>query len=206
MENKLSTPQITTLKAELRIVQIGNKQMTISVFKQLYEELCYDDNYRIIYPIWGKVNREEAIYCIFQKGNELRKMKLPEMFRLLDFYRLFTINVIEDNPVSMGNHEFYFGCLYEIKNGKSIAEILNSRSASSGGEKIYTRFLSYPHEYRIEYGDLSGKENASKIHSLFTKEELELMQIELRVFNSVIEAQRKMVADLNASPQLFIAV
>lgn len=81
MENKVTMPLISTLVAEIRIVKIGNKQMTISVFNQLYEEYCFDLEWNILYPIWGKVKRDYSIeYVIFQKGSDLRKMELPNLF------------------------------------------------------------------------------------------------------------------------------
>lgn len=55
----LHTPRISTLTIEVSVIKIGNNKMTLSVFDQLYQESPLDDNEKIIYPVWGKVNRSE---------------------------------------------------------------------------------------------------------------------------------------------------
>lgn len=77
MENKIVSPQISTLIAEINIIKIGNKQMTVSVFKQLYEQPFYDDNFNIIYPIWGIVKREGSYFVVFQVDSQLFKYIHP---------------------------------------------------------------------------------------------------------------------------------
>lgn len=81
----IAQPIIETITAEISVVKIGNKQMTISVFNQLYEEEAWDKSYNILYPIWGKTNRDKE-YVIFQKGTELRKCVIPEIVQSLDYF------------------------------------------------------------------------------------------------------------------------
>ena len=88
MSNKIEIPGIATLKVELRVVRIGNKQMTKAVFNQLYEERIYDDKFNIIYPIWGKVFDGNE-YIIFQKNNELRRMRIPSIERFMHKHNLY---------------------------------------------------------------------------------------------------------------------
>lgn len=95
MTTKLNNPTIETITAEISIVRIGNKQMTISVFNQLYEEKCWDEYYNVIYPVWGKTNRERE-YIIFQKDNELRKCELPKKIKMRN-YGLFFWDFVSEN-------------------------------------------------------------------------------------------------------------
>lgn len=85
MNTDLKQPHITTLTIEVSVVKIGNNKMTLSVFDQLYSSKPYDDFYKIIYPIWGKVKRPEYEYVIFQKDNELRKMMIPDKKDIFSF-------------------------------------------------------------------------------------------------------------------------
>lgn len=102
MSNIISTPSISTILAELHVIQIGKKQMTISVFNQLYEsDKCYDDDLNIIYPIWGKINREIE-WVIFQKNNELRKQEMP-LRRKPQMYNYIFAKYIKDNHESRLN-------------------------------------------------------------------------------------------------------
>jgi hypothetical protein len=80
MKNKILTPQISTLIAELKIIKIGNKKMTISVFNQIQEKSCIEGYYEIGYPVWGWVLRDNYKWIIFQIGKELRKMRMPVKF------------------------------------------------------------------------------------------------------------------------------
>jgi hypothetical protein len=86
MGTKISQPTVETITAELFVVKIGNKQMTISVFNQLYCEDCWDEEWNLVYPIWGKINRDGE-YVIFQKGNDLRKCEMPKKWGKLNFSR-----------------------------------------------------------------------------------------------------------------------
>lgn len=81
----LHTPRISTLTIEVSVIKIGNNKMTLSVFDQLYQESPLDDNEKIIYPVWGKVNRSGDDYAIFIKNNELRKFLIPRKRHIKTF-------------------------------------------------------------------------------------------------------------------------
>ena len=107
MANKISQPTVATITAELNVVKIGNKQMTVSVYNQLYIENCWDKEYNILYPVWGKTNRDGE-FVIFQKGNELRKCKIPSKWGKLNFNN-HLIHYIKENreyfnkPISLND-------------------------------------------------------------------------------------------------------
>jgi hypothetical protein len=106
MKNKIATPQISTLRVDIRIIQIGNKQMTINVFKQLYEKKCWDNKFNIIYPIWGKVYYKDFEYVIFQEGNELRKIRIPSIDLVKDS-RFSSSDWIERQDIKVWWHYYY---------------------------------------------------------------------------------------------------
>lgn len=76
---------ITTATIEVKILQIGNRQFTLSVYDQLLEEPIIDpETGKLCGTPWGWVNRHtdckeisklnvEHLHIIWQKGNELRK-------------------------------------------------------------------------------------------------------------------------------------
>jgi hypothetical protein len=47
MPDQLNKPIITISLLEIFVLRVGNKQMTISVFNQLYEEKPFDENFEI---------------------------------------------------------------------------------------------------------------------------------------------------------------
>lgn len=85
MNNVIQQPRVSTMTVEISVIKIGNNKMTLSVFDQLYTGKPYDEYFKIIYPIWGKVNRSGDDYVIFQINNELRKIKIPRELDLYDF-------------------------------------------------------------------------------------------------------------------------
>ncbi len=182
MKTKISKPTVETITAEINVVKIGNKQMTISVFNQLYIEKCWDDEYNILYPVWGKIKRDSE-YIIFQKNNELRKCEIPKKQKI-EFYE-FAYDFIQKyknlikQPVSYFTNPFFqeLNLLYNLSHGydKSLSWVRTI-------EKV-----------KIAYSVLDEK---------LKKECDEQFQSK----NWLIEKQNKMVFDLNNSRQLFIAI
>lgn len=82
-EGMIESPKVESLTISVNVIRIGNKQMTLSVFNQIFEENPFDENNNIIYNIWGKINygkkdyETSRIWVIFQKGDGLRKYGLP---------------------------------------------------------------------------------------------------------------------------------
>ncbi|MGH2496553.1 MAG: hypothetical protein ACRDIV_17785 [Ktedonobacteraceae bacterium] len=86
-EKKLTASEVAikTAVIEVKVLQIGNRQFTLSVFDQLEEEPVIDpDTGKLCGTAWGRVNRHtnckeltkrdlEHLHIIWQKGNELRK-------------------------------------------------------------------------------------------------------------------------------------
>lgn len=209
MKNKLSTPQISTLMAEIRILKIGNKQMTISVFKQLYESSCYDEKYNILFPIWGKVKREDNEFVIFQKGSELNKMIIPKKQKVYSF-----------------EYSFYacFSDHYHTEYGhiiNSIDEILNKSNQNDFFNGRYKeKYLFKDNE--VKWFNSKMPNNQQEVHlynfknendviellklNLFSEAEISKIKNEYRIERSLVEAQHKMIDELNNAQQLFIAV
>ena len=176
MKTIISKPTVETITAEINVVKIGNKQMTISVFNQLYTEKCWDDEYNILYPVWGKILRDSE-YIIFQKNNELRKCEIPKNLKIDFFYHACDFIQSKSKIIEYPNFnndrykELY--SLYMISHGKNI--------------------MDWWTHVKIAYSALDEK---------LKKECDEYCQSKIWL----IEKQNKMVFDLKNSRQLFIAI
>lgn len=80
MGEDLNEPTINIRPMEISVLRVGNKQMTISVFNQLYEEKPFDQNFNIHAELWGKVNRNDS-YLIFKTTAGIRKYNIREFDR-----------------------------------------------------------------------------------------------------------------------------
>lgn len=83
-DKKLTTDNVTvsTATIEVKVMKIGNRQVTLAVFRQLPEEpIIYPDTGELCGIPWGRVNYHvdcEAIkfshlHVVWQKGSELRR-------------------------------------------------------------------------------------------------------------------------------------
>jgi len=200
-ETKLASPQITTLMAEINVVKIGNKQMTISVFNQLYEEKCFDENFNILYPIWGRVNREIE-YVIFQKGSDLRKMPMPKKGPLYSFETSFVGNI------SVGNYGTHIRInikdimMNDADRHKRILEAQREAQRVSNSEAPAFSWYKIVNDYIKN----DGLKLVNDALLLFTEEELKKIKEDYRINRAKQEIYNQMVKELQNSPQLFIAV
>lgn len=181
MSIKLSSPKVDTVLSEIDVVKIGGKQMTISVYNQLYQEQCWDKDYNILYDILGKINRNGE-FVIFQKGNVLRKCKIPKKEKPLTAKEAF-IKLIKDNESVMK-----YGV--EMSPDKQIMKkILNLQLFEITNKHIEILMNGIKKSPRIKT-DILG--------SLFEKKHDE------HLFK--VEKQNKMVDELQNTKQLFIAL
>lgn len=181
MGTKILEPTITTVTAELFVVKIGNKQMTISVYNQLYMEDCWDKEYNIMYPVWGKINRDNE-YVIFQKGNELRKCELPSKWKD-SIYDEFCLRFIQNNF-------------------STILSTLPQSNLTKEKEEALRMFriVIYHH------GSSFYKEGIEKATSFLDESFLAKLKKEFREESCLTTMQQKMVNELHNSRQLFISV
>ncbi len=84
MENNIKEPKITTMSIDVKVIRIGNKQMTKAVFNQLYTERLWDDDFNVLFPIWGKVHDGDLEYAIFQKEDSLKKARIDFVSKTLN--------------------------------------------------------------------------------------------------------------------------
>ncbi len=79
---------ISTLAVELKAIHINSKQMTLSVFRQIQEENCFDENFNLLGLAWGTVNyywdkcpqdNESVLHIVWQKGDELRRCRFGDI-------------------------------------------------------------------------------------------------------------------------------
>lgn len=218
-KTKLNQPHVNTLMAEINIVKIGNKQMTISVFNQLYEEDCYDEDSNIIYPIWGKVKRE-AEWVIFQKGNDLRKCLIPGIITINSFEREVRVNLIHGSSSLIDEGIFDIikqtDKILNHKKGYNIPRIWNGETLK---HEIDTREISLEEAnewlaidkplqilnsgYRNNEIDNEG---IKTLFNLLSKKDIYELKNNYVINRSHKEAWNKMVSELNNSKQIFIAV
>jgi len=187
MKANYEQPTITTVSIEVKVLRIGNKQMTLSVFDQLYEESpcdSYEDElYEIAHPIWGKVRRKDENFVIFEKNGELRKYKMWGREQVYSFEGAvyFTVTRQLDHYDS----DFFFPDwkkLYDLK----------------------THSRNLPDSF---YYDSYGKANRVKwFLSQLTEEELTSMQDQFNKALSSTNAWNNFQDILSKSEQIFIAV
>lgn len=178
MANKISQPTVATITAELNVVKIGNKQMTVSVYNQLYIENCWDKEYNILYPIWGKTNRDGE-FVIFQKGNELRKCRIPTKWGKLNFDS-HLIRYIKTNreyfakPIPMNDPNW--------KQLNSLYEITYLHIDSIDDKKLNAALSVMDEKIKKEHQEIFKRDNWMN------------------------EKREKMINELLSSRQLFIAI
>ncbi|GHO49766.1 hypothetical protein [Ktedonospora formicarum] len=84
IQQKLTTSDvlIKQVAIEVKVLKIGNHQVTLSVFRQLKQEDIFDaDTGELLGTPWGTVNyhvdcediKGEHLHVVWQKGNELRR-------------------------------------------------------------------------------------------------------------------------------------
>ena len=199
MKNEIKSPTISTLVAELRVVRIGNKQMTKAVFNQLYASNPYDNNYDIIFPIWGKVkgdwNPYEGKfieYIIFQKGEDLNKFKIPNP---------------KDNPKSIKEFLYYdwlnrdwFYKSYKTLYSRTVLQITEERELHLG------KIITDPDHYSRDETSLLRDFVYDFAKTHFPNDDWKIFENDFTKYHSAIIAYNKMVKTLQNAPQLFIAV
>jgi hypothetical protein len=190
MTSKITTPTVATITAELNVVKIGNKQMTISVFNQLYQENCWDEEYNILYPIWGKTNRDGQ-YVIFQKGTELRKSEIPR----------------QANPLRFIDHFLDF---LQSKNLEIATTRLNENSFI---KDCWERYDLNTYKLKIQkistWADRKYLVDEDIVNRVILNMDNELKKEHQELFNKALwlsQKRVKMIESLHNSQQLFIAI
>lgn len=191
MKNKIKSPTISTLVAELRVVRIGNKQMTKAVFNQLYASKPHDDNYNIVYPIWGKV-KLEGEWVIFQNGNDLNKFYIPKPH--------------EGNPYNETDYlynmylstKWFIEAYKHINNGSSILNIDDEEFDVRDCRDYAGCKRDVPDKIKDFIYSFCSQHFSPDTSKDFNKDFFE--------YSSKFIAYNKMVEALQNAPQLFIAV
>lgn len=156
--------------------------MTISVFNQLYTEKCWDDEYNILYPIWGKANREEE-YVIFQKGNELRKCTIPPKLRKIQFVESFIDYVQSKKDLFLFSSDMNYDKDPKLDYKNALAKIAHCRFRSTIKQDDFDKAYEFlDSKYKTEHQKLFERDNWE------------------------VEKQNKMVEQLQLVRQLFIAI
>jgi hypothetical protein len=195
METILNQPRISTLMVEIKVIKIGNSKMTLSVFDQLYYDFPYNDDSKIIYPVWGKVHRSSDNYVIFIKNNELRKHIIPSKRH----FQTFEIAVHYSTDGNEG-----------VWHLKTVQKIYKEK-------KKWWDTMSY--EDKVEFFKKTGSgnywsgfpfettsTNVKKFLDELTEEERDQVIDEYNTCVKNCKTYNDMIDQLNAANQLFIAV
>jgi hypothetical protein len=194
---------VSTLSVEIKAIHINNRQLTLSIFKQIPEESILDANYEIKGVVWGRVNyfwkdaeqkRDSTIHIVWSNGSELRRSRVTK-WPLEEFY---------------GQTKFY----HYSDNKKDIESYINILKEKS------STFVPHPISYLeekhgVHYGYVYGDEEKLKresVHKVFIESaRLDLIEQEKKILleKAIGEANYKKNSDayqvfLN-SPQLYIA-
>ncbi len=102
MANEVNDATLKIQPMEISVLKVGNKQMTISVFNQLYEEKPYNQEFEIVAELWGKVNRGDD-FVVFKTERGVRK------FNCKHYYRELPANALgESIAKALDNNEHSF--------------------------------------------------------------------------------------------------
>lgn len=91
---------ISTLSVELKAIHVNAKQMTLSVFRQIQEEKCFDENFDLLGNAWGTINyfwdkcpqdNDTVLHIVWQKGDELRRYRFGNAQTDKDIIFSFTL-------------------------------------------------------------------------------------------------------------------
>lgn len=206
MATKISSPIISTLMAELNVVKIGNKQMTISVFNQLYTDKCYDDDFNILYPIWGKVKREEE-WIIFQKGNDLRKQRMPSMIKCSQYKDVCKSVIVENKNLILSTETIKKKDEEYKKLNNDRLSITKQIEAMNNQQKFMETNKNYAMLHRILYASYSPQKEELDLALTIIEEKL-LNNINDECRNRLAKEKKgyEMMSELHNSKQLFIAI
>lgn len=112
-----SDVSINTASIEVKVMKIGNRQVTLAVFRQLPDEQIINPKTGMIEGIaWGKVNyhpdeceeASEHLHVVWQKGNELRRATV---------YRDWSKQCALLNPVYTYAKAYVYACLLDGEPG-----------------------------------------------------------------------------------------
>lgn len=79
MTIQVKQANLETVSVQIRVLKVGSRQMTLSVFRQLDEESVFDEwTGRLKGSLWGRVNytwpgHDNCIHLVWQYGDELRR-------------------------------------------------------------------------------------------------------------------------------------
>ena len=62
----------------LDVVKVNNRRMTVSLFKQLYEQKPFNDEYELLYNLRGKVRHLGKEYVVFSTPAGIRKFDISK--------------------------------------------------------------------------------------------------------------------------------
>lgn len=133
---------IHMMTVNIKTMQINNKQVTLSTFRQLKEESVVKENLSLRGALWGTVRyrwKDTPDWCshylVWQLGDELRRMSIPSVakYREHENYR----SVSEDMARSFG-----FG-IYSWDPRKYLAECVEEvENLLWGFEKLDQLFIA----------------------------------------------------------------
>jgi hypothetical protein len=206
---------ISTLSVELKAIHLNSKQMTLSVFRQIQEENCFDEGFNLQGELWGTVNyfwdkchqqNDTVFHVVWQKGNELRRCRMSDIHERGDYW-----HCIENI-----NWRFW-GCLeYELE---EITKFLSGKKTALGKKRNAIHFPSYYETEGKFFIDESWSAiwRESKISDykesteIFNKYLIRQKEIEKLIPQKKIEAAnyidnwRKSYQKIASLPQLYIA-
>lgn len=64
------------LDLKIKIAYVGGSKLSVTIFNQIIEEPPFDTDFNTLYPVIGKVNRNDNIYVLFVKDGQLRRFNV----------------------------------------------------------------------------------------------------------------------------------
>ncbi len=186
-----NTLNINIQPFEISVLRVGNKQMTISVFNQLYEEKPFDQSYDLVVDLWGKVNRSDS-YVIFKSDKGIRK------FNTANFNRKIVPNSFSESLIKVFNIKT---TSFEL--GHMRSKLMDFYYEQNDHEKmLYYVIRKISADFPEELTDQDGEVLKRELSGDFKIQVLNEFENGLKR----LEKRNRLVDVFAQLPQLFIAV
>lgn len=186
---------IGTEKITIDRIRVNNKLLTASLFRQLYEEKPFNDDFDLLYEISGKVfQKSEFVVFMTPQG--------PRKFDITKYKKKICAQSIESNLFSSLHNDLIAPELGKIR--LAICQYFRDL-ANQSNEDSYEREFIYPLlSGTVGYSKLERENYYSSLLCLLTGEFKDFVSSEYQNSLDKIEKRNHLVKIFNECPQVFL--